>query len=73
MLDRIGDEVARATSVVRYAPKSRFSAHVHGGGEEFLLLDGRVPGRTWRLSRWLIHPQSPNIFPHARVRDRKSS
>ena len=40
MLERIGDEVARATSVVRYAPKSRFSAHVHGGGEEFLVLDG---------------------------------
>jgi anti-sigma factor ChrR (cupin superfamily) len=40
MLDRIGDEVARATSVVRYAPASRFSAHTHGGGEEFLVLDG---------------------------------
>jgi len=40
MLDRIGDEVARATSIVRYAPNSRFSAHTHGGGEEFLVLDG---------------------------------
>jgi len=40
MLDRIGEEVARATSVVRYAPASRFSAHTHGGGEEFLVLDG---------------------------------
>ena len=40
MLDRIGDEVARATSVVRYAPASRFSAHTHGGGEEFLVLEG---------------------------------
>lgn len=40
MLDRIGDEVARATSVVRYAPGSRFSAHSHGGGEEFLVLEG---------------------------------
>jgi hypothetical protein len=40
MLDRIGDEVARATSIVRYAPASRFSPHVHGGGEEFLVLDG---------------------------------
>src|SRR5689334_9272482 len=40
MLDRIGDEVARATSIVRYAPNSAFSAHVHGGGEEFLVLDG---------------------------------
>jgi hypothetical protein len=40
MLDRLGDEVARATSIVRYAPHSRFSAHTHGGGEEFLVLDG---------------------------------
>jgi hypothetical protein len=40
MLDRIGDEVARATSIVRYAPKSHFSPHTHGGGEEFLVLDG---------------------------------
>ena len=40
MLDRIGDEVARATSIVRYAPRSRFSSHTHGGGEEFLVLSG---------------------------------
>jgi hypothetical protein len=40
MLDRIGDELARATSIVRYAPHSRFSSHTHGGGEEFLVLDG---------------------------------
>ena len=40
MLDRIGNEVARATSIVRYAPHSHFSPHTHGGGEEFLVLDG---------------------------------
>ena len=40
MLERDGDEVARATSVVRYAPNSAFSAHTHGGGEEFLVLEG---------------------------------
>ncbi|MFN3211377.1 MAG: cupin domain-containing protein [Roseovarius sp.] len=40
ILDRIGDEVARATSIVRYAPGSAFSSHVHTGGEEFLVLDG---------------------------------
>ncbi|MEM8916169.1 MAG: cupin domain-containing protein, partial [Pseudomonadota bacterium] len=39
-LDRIGGEVARATSIVRYAPESRFSPHVHTGGEEFLVLEG---------------------------------
>ena len=40
MLDRIGGEVARATSIVRYAPGSAFSAHTHDGGEEYLVLDG---------------------------------
>lgn len=40
MLDRIGDEVARATTIVRFAPNSQFDAHSHGGGEEFLVLDG---------------------------------
>jgi len=40
MLDRIGDEVARATTIVRYAPGSQFSAHTHTGGEEFIVLDG---------------------------------
>lgn len=40
MFDRIGEEVARATSLVRYAPGSRFARHVHEKGEEFLVLDG---------------------------------
>jgi hypothetical protein len=40
MLDRLGDEVARATTIVRYAPKSHFSPHVHTGGEEFFVLEG---------------------------------
>jgi len=33
MLDRRGGEVARATSIVRYAAGSRFARHNHGGGE----------------------------------------
>jgi anti-sigma factor ChrR (cupin superfamily) len=40
MLDRVGGEVARATSLVRYAPDSRFERHEHGGGEEILVLEG---------------------------------
>jgi anti-sigma factor ChrR (cupin superfamily) len=40
MLDRIGGEVARATSFVRYVPGSLFPSHVHGGGEEFIVIDG---------------------------------
>lgn len=40
MLDRIGGEKARATSIVRYAPHSHFSPHGHPGGEEVLVLEG---------------------------------
>lgn len=40
MLDRVGGEVAWATSLVRYAPGSQFSVHTHAGGEEFLVLQG---------------------------------
>lgn len=40
MLDRIGGEVARATTIVRYAPDSHFAAHTHTGGEEFIVLEG---------------------------------
>src|SRR6266849_9172798 len=40
MLERDGGEVARATSLVRYAAGSRFDRHEHGGGEEILVLDG---------------------------------
>jgi anti-sigma factor ChrR (cupin superfamily) len=39
-LDRVGEEIARATSIVRYAPGSAFAAHEHALGEEFLVLSG---------------------------------
>jgi anti-sigma factor ChrR (cupin superfamily) len=40
MLDRLGAERGRATSLVRYAPGSSFPAHGHPGGEEILVLQG---------------------------------
>jgi quercetin dioxygenase-like cupin family protein len=40
MLDRVGGELARATTVVRYQPGCRFPAHEHPLGEEFLVLEG---------------------------------
>ena len=39
-LDRIGDELARASSLVKYSPDSSFAEHVHGQGEEILVLEG---------------------------------
>lgn len=40
MLFRIGEEVERATSIVRYTPGSAFPRHTHNGGEEILVLEG---------------------------------
>lgn len=40
MLDRIGAENAVATSIVEYAPGSRFPPHPHPGGEELFVLAG---------------------------------
>ncbi len=40
MLDRVGEEKARATSLVRYAPDSHFPHHAHPGGEEIFVLQG---------------------------------
>lgn len=41
-LERDGGEVARATSIVRYAPGARFDRHTHALGEEILVLDGTL-------------------------------
>lgn len=40
MLDRIGAEQARATSIVRYDASSDFPTHSHPDGEEILVLEG---------------------------------
>ena len=46
MLDRVGGEIARATSVVRYQPGARFTSHVHELGEEIFVLDGVFSDET---------------------------
>lgn len=66
MLDRIGGEVARATSVVRYAPRSRFSAHTHDGGEEFLVLDGTFGDEHGRYPR-LTYVRNPPGTSHSPI------
>ncbi len=40
MLDRDGDEIARATTIVKFDPAMNFPEHTHHGGEEFIVLDG---------------------------------
>jgi anti-sigma factor ChrR (cupin superfamily) len=57
MLDRIGEELAKATSIVRYEPNTRFAPHHHDHGEEILVLDGvfsdefgRYPAGTYLMN-----------------------
>ncbi|MFC7368424.1 MULTISPECIES: cupin domain-containing protein [Vreelandella] len=66
MFDRIGDEVARATSLVRYAPNSQFSRHTHGGGEEILVLEGVFADEHGRYSAgsYLRNPIGTGHTPH---------
>jgi quercetin dioxygenase-like cupin family protein len=40
MLERSGDEDARATAIVRYDPGAGYPRHAHPGGEEILVLAG---------------------------------
>lgn len=42
LLERDGQEVARATSIVQYAPGARFDAHRHDLGEEIFVLAGTL-------------------------------
>jgi anti-sigma factor ChrR (cupin superfamily) len=58
MLDRRGEEVARASSLVRYATGSRFERHVHAGGEEILVLEGTFSDEhgDYAAGSYLHHP-----------------
>ena len=67
-LDRIGDEVARATSLVRYPPGSRFPTHVHGGGEEILVLEGVFSDESgdFAAGTYLRNPPGSSHAPFSR-------
>ncbi len=66
MLDRIGDEVARATSIVRYIPGSDFKPHRHDLGEEFLVLEGVFADEHGRYptGTYMRNPPGTSHRPH---------
>lgn len=67
MLDRIGEEVARATTIVRFAPGSAFSAHTHDGGEEYLVLEGVFQDETgdFPVGSYVRNPPTSSHTPSA--------
>lgn len=68
MLDRIGAEKARATSLVRYAPDSFFPTHEHPGGEEILVLSGvfSEANRHHAAGSYLRNPPGSSHQPYTR-------
>lgn len=68
MLDRLGGEQARATSIVRYAKASRFPRHTHPGGEEILVLSGTFSeeGRDYPAGWYLRNPPGSSHHPSSR-------
>lgn len=67
MLERDGGEVARVTSLVRYAPASRFSTHTHTGGEEFLVLEGTFSDNhgDYPAGAYVRNPVGSSHTPHS--------
>jgi anti-sigma factor ChrR (cupin superfamily) len=67
-LDRIGDEVARATSIVRYEPNAFFDAHTHDGGEEIFVLDGVFSdeGGDHPAGTYIRNPPNSKHTPHSK-------
>ena len=65
MLDRVGAEVARATSIVKYAPGSAFPRHTHTGGEEFLVLEGVFQDEhgDWPAGSYVRNPPTSSHTP----------
>jgi ChrR Cupin-like domain len=69
MLDRVGDEVARATTLVRYAPNSQFSPHTHHGGEEFLVLAGVFQDEhgDYPVGTYVRNPPTSSHTPSSKI------
>ncbi|MFK7861035.1 MAG: cupin domain-containing protein [Granulosicoccus sp.] len=64
-LDRVQGEHERVTTIVRYAPDSRFSSHIHGGGEEFIVLEGVFEDDygDWPAGSYVRNPPTSSHTP----------
>jgi len=64
-LDRVAGENERVTTIVRYAAGSQFSSHVHGGGEEFIVIDGVFEDDygAWPAGSYIRNPPQSKHTP----------
>lgn len=68
LLDRRGDEVARATSIVRYEAGSQFAPHRHDLGEEILVLEGVFSDETgdFPAGCYIMNPPGSSHTPFSK-------
>lgn len=66
-LDRVGNEIARATSLVKYSPGTSFTEHTHGGGEEILVLEGTFSDEQgdYPTGTYLRNPPNSKHAPYS--------
>jgi len=59
--------LARATSIVCYAPNSKFTEHMHDGGEEILVLEGVFSDEhgDYPKGTYLRNPPGSSHSPHS--------
>ena len=69
LLDRQGEEVAKATSIVRYAPETQFKKHTHDLGEEILVLEGVFSDETgdYPAGTYLMNPPGSSHTPFSKT------
>jgi anti-sigma factor ChrR (cupin superfamily) len=65
MIERDGAELARATSIVRYAAGMQFPSHVHGLGEEIVVLGGDLYDEhgSYTVGTYLKNPAGSSHAP----------
>ncbi len=68
-LDRVDTENERVTTIVRYAPESQFSPHVHTGGEEFIVLEGVFEDEygDWPAGSYIRNPPQSRHTPGSKL------
>jgi anti-sigma factor ChrR (cupin superfamily) len=69
MLDRRGDEVARATSIVRYEAGAKFASHTHDLGEEIFVLEGVFSDETgdYPAGTYMMNPPGSSHAPFSKT------
>jgi len=67
MLDSIGAEAAKATTIVRYQPGSKFESHMHEFGEEILVLEGAFSDENgdYPAGTYMMNPPGSSRAPRS--------